>query len=153
MRKFLDASMMVSYLTNQPQFKNLKKSYCYQKFLDALSPRLKKAIGFIYIKNSTLFIALSHPGFKMELNYQLDTFKYNMNILQKHDKKCSEMRVDKVVIFNSKKVSIIKENNEIESTVPYYNEESSGDFEIIGSNDDLVAKFNSIKEKIRCNLN
>ncbi|SHO80494.1 hypothetical protein MNB_SV-15-1362 [hydrothermal vent metagenome] len=153
MKKFLDARAIVSYLTDQPKFKNLKKSYCYQKFLDALSPRLKKAIGFIYIKNRTLFIALSHPGFKMELNYQLDTFKYNMNMLKKYDNRCGEMGVDKVVIFNSNRVSIIKDNENIESSIPYYNEASTGEFKIIGSNSDLVAKFNSIKEKIRCNLN
>jgi len=153
MRKFLDANTMVSYLTNQPQFKNLKKNYCYQKFISIINPKFQRAIAFVYIKNSTLFIALSHPGFKMELDYNRDTFKSLFKILSQNDIKCKDFNVEEVVIFNSNKISIIKENNEIESTVPYYEEQSSGEFEINCSNDEILDKFKSIQKRIKCLLN
>jgi len=153
MRKFLDANTMVSYLTNQPQFKNLKKNYCYQKFISIINPKFKRAIAFVYIKNKTLFIALSHPGFKMELDYNRDTFKSLFKILSQNDIKCKDFDVEEVIIFNSNRISIIKENNEIESTVPYYIEQSSGEFEINCSNSEISDKFKSIQKRIKCLLN
>ncbi len=153
MRKFLDANTMVSYLTNQPQFKNLKKNYCYQKFISIINPKFKRAIAFVYIREKKLFIALSHPGFKMELDYNKGTFKSLFKILSQNDIKCKDFDVEEVIIFNSNKISIIKESNEIEITVPYYLEQSSGEFEIISLNSDILDKFNDIKAKIRCNLN
>ncbi|HIC78052.1 MAG TPA: hypothetical protein EYP02_02605, partial [Sulfurovum sp.] len=69
------AHTIISHISNLPEFKLLKKHYCYQKFISLLNPRFKKAIAFVYIRDETLFVALSHPGFKMELNYNKDLLK------------------------------------------------------------------------------
>ena len=69
-------------LTSSVQFKPLGAHKCYAKFLSLLPQHLQKAIAFVYIKNETLFIALKHPGFKMELNYNKDLLKseFEMNL-------------------------------------------------------------------------
>ena len=152
MKNFLDANIMVSYLSNQPQFKNLKKSYCYQKFISILNPKFKQAIAFVYIRKKKLFIALSHPGFKMELNYNKDMFKSLFRILAKNDIKCKDFDIEEVIIFNSNRVSIIKEDNKIESSVPYYKERSSGEFNIMALNSDILDRFKSIQKRIKCHL-
>jgi len=144
------SDIIVANLLKKPHYKRISKSYCYNKFIDSLSPKYQKAIGFVYVKEKTLFIALSHPGFKMELNYHLDSFKYNINILQKYDKKCSDMIVDKVILFNSNKKTILK-NPKILSTVPYYKELSYAFFDINSKDSEISEKFENIKRAISCN--
>ena len=126
-----NAHTILSHIINLPEFKLLKKHYCYQKFLSLLAPRFQKAIAFVYLREDTLFVALSHPGFKMELNYNKDMFKSLFRILAKNDIKCKDFDIEEVIIFNSNRVSIIKEDNKIESSVPYYKERSSGEFDIM----------------------
>ena len=143
-----NASTILSHLSNQPQFKYLKQEECYQKYISLLSTKWQKAIAFIYIKNETLFIAVTHPGFKMELNYNRDLLISLLKQFTSHHEKCRMMQVDKAVIFHSKYRSIVKEEAEI-STVPYYNELSSASFDIEDLDPDLKAKFSETQQIIK----
>jgi len=145
------ANHILSHIQSLPQFKKLKSHYCYQKFIASLAPKFQKAIAFVYVREHTLFIALSHPGFKMELNYNKDLFKDILNMLSIADKRCQTLRASKVVLFNSKQLSILKEK-EIESTVPYYQEVSSGKFSIESKDSDIVDAFKKIQISIEKQL-
>jgi len=144
------ASSILSHLSNQPQFKFLKQQVCYKKYISLLTPKYQKAIAFIYIKNNTLFIAVTHPGFKMELNYNRDLLKSVLTQLSNHDVACEMLQAKDVVIFHSKYHPVEKEHME-ESTVPYYNELASSDFDIESEDTEIIAKFEQIKEQIKCN--
>ena len=141
------AHTILSHIRNLPEFKLLKSHYCYQKFISLLNPRFKKAIAFVYLRDDTLFVALSHPGFKMELNYNKDLLKSLLSMLAKTDEKCQSMKASKVVLFNSKHLSIIKEEK-IESTIPYYKEMALGEFSIESDDEELQNAFKKIKESI-----
>jgi len=145
------AHTILSHIRNLPEFKLLKSHYCYQKFISLLNPRFKKAIAFVYIRDNTLFVALSHPGFKMELNYNKDLLKSLLTMLVKSDEKCQQMKASKVVLFNSKHLSIIKEEI-IESTVPHYKEMALGEFTIESEDKELIEAFNKIKKSIEKQL-
>ena len=145
------AHTIISHISNLPEFKLLKKHYCYQKFISLLNPRFKKAIAFVYIRDETLFVALSHPGFKMELNYNKDLLKSLLTMLAKNDERCKKMKADKIVLFNSKLVSILKEKP-IESTVPYYQEMAMGEFTIESEDIELKEAFNKIRSSIEKNV-
>jgi len=138
---------ILSHIQSLPQFKLLKSHYCYQKFISLLSPKFKKAIAFVYIRDNTLFVALSHPGFKMELHYNKDLLKSLLSMLNQQDLKCKDIKASKVVLFNSKHLSIIKEKK-IESTVPYYKELSLGEFTIETKDQELIEAFNKIRASI-----
>jgi len=141
------ANSILSHILHLPQFKTLKSHYCYQKFISILTPQLQKAIAFVYIRQDTLFVALSHPGFKMELNYNKDLLKNLLTMLAKQDEKCKSIKVSKVVLFNSKHNSIIKKKN-IEDTVPYYDEMAFGEFIIESEDRELREAFEKIRESI-----
>ncbi|CAA6810112.1 MAG: Unknown protein [uncultured Sulfurovum sp.] len=141
------ANTILSHIQNLPQFKLLKSHYCYQKFISLLSPKFQKAIAFVFVRDDTLFVALSHPGFKMELNYNKDLLKNLLSMLSTTDKKCQTMNASKVVLFNSKHLSILKEKP-IESTVPYYQEMAEGQFTIQSDDEQLQQAFNKIKKSI-----
>jgi len=143
-------SVILSHLTAQPQFKVLKQQECYGKYLSLLTPKYQKAIAFIYVKEQTLFIAVKHPGFKMELNYNRDLLKSLLTQLISYNKECEMMQSNKVVIFHSKYHPMVKES-QIVSTVPYYNELATQDFKIQTEDEALLKKFNNIKEAIACN--
>ncbi len=143
-------SSILSHLSNKPQFRFLKQQGCYKKYISLLGKKYQKAIAFIYIKDDTLFIAVTHPGFKMELNYNKDLLKSVLTQLVKYDDACEMMKASKVVVFHSK-YHKMKEERVDESTVPYYNELASIDFDIKSEDKDIIAKFNAIKEQIKCN--
>jgi hypothetical protein len=141
-------SMILSHLTNQPQFRYLKQESCYKKFISLLGAKWQKAVAFIYIKNDTLFVAVTHPGFKMELNYNKDLLISLLKQLSSLDTACEMMKASKIAIFHSKYRSIVKEEVE-ESTIPYYAELSTANFDIEALDDTLKEKFEAIKKTIQ----
>ena len=145
------ASIILSHLSNHPQFKYLKQESCYKKYISLLGTKWQKAIAFIYIKNETLFVAVTHPGFKMELNYNRDLLKSVLTQLSSIDSACKMMQADKVVVFHSKYRSIVKDEP-TESTVPYYNELASSEFVIENQDAEIKEKFEQIKAQIKKQL-
>jgi hypothetical protein len=144
-------STILSHLSNLPQFKVLKRESCHKKYISLLSAKWQKAIAFIYIKENTLFVAVTHPGFKMELNYNRDLLKSLLTQLSSLDPECKMMKADKIVIFHSKYRSIIKDEAN-KSTTPHYNELSSSKFIIKNQDEELKKKFEAIQEQIKKQL-
>jgi len=141
--------MILSHLSSQPQFKSLKQQECYQKYINLLSDKWQKAVAFVYIKDMTLFIAVKHPGFKMELNYNKDLLKSLLSQLGTYDKVCEMMQAQKVIIFHSKYYAMPEEKTSY-VTVPHYHERATGDFET-PEDKELKEKFERIKALIACN--
>jgi len=142
------ASIILSHLAQRPQFRYLKQGGCYKKYISLLSTKWQKAIAFVYIRENTLFVALTHPGFKMELNYNKDLLISLLKQLSTFDEKCKILSADKVVIFSSKYKSVKKEKEQI-STVPYYSELATENFEIKSEDRELKEKFKQIKKVIK----
>ena len=142
------ACTILSHLSSQPQFKVLKRQECYQKYINLLSPKWQKAVAFIYIKDETLFIAVTHPGFKMELNYNRDLLKSLLRQLNTHDKNCHEMQASKVVVFHSK-YHAMPEKKASYISVPHYHERAQGTFDT-PQDDALKESFERI-QNIICN--
>jgi len=141
------ANTIISHILRLPQFKPLQKYYCYRRFVSQISPKWRKAIAFVYTKQDTLFIALRHPGFKMELNYNQDLLKSILSILREQDKRCEFMVINNIVVFNSKHNSILKKE-EIPKTITYYYELAQGEFEVESEDKKLIEAFNRIKNNI-----
>jgi hypothetical protein len=142
------ASMILSHLSSQPQFKSLKKQECYQKYINLLSKKWQKAVAFVYIKDKTLFIAVTHPGFKMELNYNRDLLKSLLTQLSNYDNNCKMMHADKVIVFHSKYHAMPEDKSE-DSTVPHYYERSTGTFKT-PDDENLKTLFERIKSLVLC---
>ena len=143
-------SLILSHLSSLPQFRFLKRQVCYKKYISLLGAKYQKAIAFIYIKDDTLFVAVKHPGFKMELNYNRDLLKSILTQFVSNNKECEILSASKVIIFHSKYHPMEKEVATI-STIPYYNELASTEFEIQSEDEDIIQKFTDIKEAISCN--
>jgi len=144
-------STILSHLSNQPRFRFLKQQYCYRKFITLLSAKYQKAIAFVYIKDETLFVAVTHPGFKMELNYNRDLLKSILTQLQKYDTECSALKANHVVVFHSK-YHPVKIESKISDSAVYYSEKASSHFCIKTENEALKKKFLSIQKNIAKNL-
>ncbi len=142
------ANIILSHLSSLPQFKVLKQQECYQKYISLLSPKWQKAVAFVYIKEETLFIAVTHPGFKMELNYNRDLLKSLLIQLNTHDSSCKMMTASKVVIFHSKYYAMPEEKVSYVS-VPHYEERASGMFEL-PEDKTLKESFERIRAIIQC---
>jgi len=145
-----NASVILSHLVGQPQFKSLKRHACYKKFLSLLGTKWQKAIAFVYIRNETLFVAVTHPGFKMELHYNRDLLKSVLTQLASLDTECRELKAEKVIIFHSKYRTVITEKGD-KTTIPYYHERATGNFSIKSSDEALAEKLKQTQSLIACN--
>lgn len=141
-----NVSSILSHLTHQPQFKSLRKQTCYRKFIQLLPLKFQQAIAFVYLDKTTLFVALSHPGYKMELNYNRDLLKSVLTMLGEYDETCRQMSAENIVIFNSKYHTPAQE--EPPSTDPKYHELAQADFLIQSDDQSIREKFESIKKRI-----
>ena len=137
-------------LTGQAQFRSLEQHRCYRQFMAMLPPRFQEAIGFVYVRNATLHVALRHPGYKMELNYNKELLKSLLTTLIDADAGCKKLRAESVVLFNSKYTTLLP-SDERPSTVPYYHELSEGTFEDRSSDPDLHAQFERLRDAIQAN--
>ena len=143
------AKNIFSELTRQSQFVPLVRYQCYGKFLALLPPRFQKAIAFVTIKNDILLVALSHPGYKMELDYNRDLLKSILIGLSKHDKQCIFPEIKKVEFFISKHY-LPKITNDLD-TVPHYGEKAQGNFQFDYHDEELKTIFSRIVQDIQCN--
>jgi hypothetical protein len=145
-----NAQTILSHLSQQPQFRYLKRHECYQKYIRLLSEKYQKAIAFVYVKNETLYVAVTHPGFKMELNYNKDVLKDVLSQFCAIEKNCSMLHADKVVIFHSKYHKPSAQTDD-HTTIPRYFELASGEFDIETEETKLKEKFEDIKYSIKKN--
>jgi hypothetical protein len=139
---------ILNTLTSDPHFRPLRSHRCYRTFLQALPERFQQAIGFVYVRNGVLYLALRHPGYKMELNYQKDLFLSLWKQLLKQEQRCEKLAADSVILFNSKYTTLSgPEVNE--ETIPYYHELAEGSFEDASTNPALHAQFERLRALIR----
>jgi hypothetical protein len=99
----------------------------------------------MYIKNKTLFIALNHPGLKMEFNYNVNLIKRLLKELKKVDLSCKSIKVDDIRTFTSNKTS---DTREVSLAKIAYKERSRGEFLIRTDNKNLIEVFENIKKII-----
>jgi hypothetical protein len=137
-------------LTGQAHFRSLAQHRCYRQFMAMLPPRFQDAIGFVYVRKATLYVALRHPGYKMELNYNKELLKSLLTTLVDNDTTCEKLRAHKVVLFNSKYTSLPAQESDT-TTVPYYHELSDGSFEDHSSDPDLHQQFERLRDTIQAN--
>ena len=145
------ANEILNGVKSRPNFKSIHKYSCYNKLKALLPPRFQKAIAFFYIKNNTLFGGLSHPGYKMELNYNKDLVKALLKELINIELLCQEVFKDirKIEFFVSKFHT--KAPVYTSTSIPRYKELSSGNFAINTNNEKLKTVFEKIKEDIEKN--
>ena len=139
--------MIIETITQKRQYRPLSAYGCYGKFMHSLPPSLKRAISFLFIKDKALFLALSHPGYKMELNYNKDVIKSLLKLFVDINPQCEFMNVSKIVVFESK-YSIANTQEKLEDTIPRYVELANGDFEINIKDSELREYFEKIKQDI-----
>jgi hypothetical protein len=142
-----NAASILSVLSVKKQFKPLSHHSCYKKFMDLLPPRFQRAISFVFVRDDTLFLALSHPGYKMELNYNKDVLKSLLTLFSAENGECSFMQVKDLVVFVSRYAPPPDGyGGETSPSVPRYGELARGRFEIEVENEKLRERFERIRD-------
>ncbi|MEA3491782.1 MAG: hypothetical protein U9R27_07780 [Campylobacterota bacterium] len=85
----------------------------------------------------------------MELNYNKDLLKSVLTMLIEHDKECSRLNANSVVVFNSKYHTSTEK--ELPLTDPKYDELAQADFIIQTDDSQIKEKFENIKKYILSN--
>ncbi len=140
---------ILSHLTSLPHFKVLKRHECYQKYIKLLGAKFQKAIAFVYIKEKTLYVALTHPGFKMEINYNQTLLKEILVQFAKYVPECNTLKADKIIIFHSKYYPASPQ--EAPKSVPFYSELATGEFLLCVDDSEIKTRFEKIRDTIKRN--
>jgi hypothetical protein len=140
------ASEILSHLFHPSNQVNIERHRCYRLFLASLPSKWQQAIAFVFIREKTLFVALRHPGYKMELHYNRDLLKSLLTTFARLHPVCRIPEVKNVTVFSSK---FYASPAQTDSTVPHYDERAEGNFNIAIDDPELAARFTSIKEHIR----
>ena len=149
MKKVKTADSIIKQLRLLPQFQPLKRYDCYRKFLSLLTPRYQRAIPFIFIRNNTLNIAVSHPGINMELNSNKDFLKSILTKLINEDVECKDLKASRIVLFNINRRAVNNGYNQQQDTIPRYKERALGNFTIEIDDKELKEIFIDIREIIK----
>lgn len=142
-----NASDIINSLQNKPQFSKLSQFKCIQRIQSIFSPPLQKMIKFAYIKNSTLFFVLNHPGAKQEFDNNIESIK---SALKFHNPaECEENSINDIKAFVT--------HTPQKTHVPYiiqtqhYKERAKGEFEITVKDEKLRSLMQSIQKIIKEN--
>lgn len=141
------AEHIISHLLNKPTFQNANKAKCFDMLLThALPKNLRQFVSFCYVKNSTLFIAITHPGLKMELYYKEKLLKSILVMVKKAQPECEIIDFRDIKIFVTNK---IEKKSTLEDTVPRYSEHSMAEFENKATDEKLQQQFEKIRQTIK----
>jgi len=141
-------NQIISHLVTKPQYKYISKKRCFMKLIKLLPPHLSRAVLFTYTKNSTLFIALNHPGFKMEFHYKDNLIKSLLKQIKTIDPDCHDMEdIVSIKYFVSNQP---RKKDKPEKKI-FYKERAKGKFSILTEDKKLKELFNKIKERIKNN--
>jgi hypothetical protein len=140
------ASEIFRHLFQPALQSNIETHRCYRKFIAALPPKWQSAIAFVYIKERTLFIALRHPGYKMEFHYNRELLKSLLTQFAASYPACNIPKITQVTVFSSRYHT---PSQEIPDTVPFYDEQAYGNF-TLPADEELKKRFQSIRERIQC---
>jgi len=145
------ANEILNGVTNRPNFKSIHKYSCFNKLKALLPPRFQKAIAFFYIRNNTLFGGLSHPGYKMELNYNKDLVKSLLKELISIEQSCEVVfaKIERIEFFVSKFHTKAPEYRS--QSIPHYRELATGTFKTDVQNEKLAQIIDKIREDIQRN--
>ena len=143
------ARTLLASITSLHTFRPLSRHRCYRAFLEMLPARFRQGIAFVTVKNRRLMVALSHPGLKMELNYNRELLKGILSKLTAHREECRFMEADEVVVFLSRYHR--PKDTAREPTVPRYTELAEGNFTAETENGELRETLERIRKAIHRN--
>jgi hypothetical protein len=139
---------ILEVLVKRHSFSSLSKYICYSQFLKFLPPRFQKAIAFVTLKNSQLRIAIKHPGYKMELDYNKEVIKTLLTTFATTKEGCEFLKdVTSISFFIS---TDNKPKNETKNlSIPYPPEIANGNFDIDVKDKDIKKLLEEIKVIIK----
>jgi hypothetical protein len=140
---------ILTLLKGDPMFGSLGRHKCYEKFINMLPPRFGRGIAFVYLRDDTLHVSLSHPGYKMELDLNKKLLLELFKTLTDNDPDCQEIKAGKIIIFNTKYRS--PESAKETNSIPHYSEMATGEFDDHTDDPRLKAQFDRLKKNIQKN--
>ena len=141
-----NASDILNSLQHKPQFSKLSHYKCIHKIESLFSLPLQRMIKFAYIKNSTLFFVLNHPGAKQEFDNNIQSIKSALKFCNPPE--CAEETIDEIKAFVTHTPQ--KEFTPLEAKkVQSYPERSHGNFHITIHDTKLKALIESIQTIIK----
>ena len=140
-----NASQIINFIQNKPQFSKLSKYKCIKRIESIFTPALQRMIKFSYIKNDTLFFVLSHPGGKQEFDNNIQHIKSALNFHTPEE--CRETLINDIKAFVTH-TPTKQTHTEVKKEVKY-KEQSSGNFTINIHDEKLNQLIKSIQNIIK----
>lgn len=138
---------IITHMSNTPSFGKLKKFSETKEFISLLGRAKNSIINYTFCKDETIYIAVSHPAFKQELNSD-SSINQIKNLLKKYcqinkDSTLSDVKNIQIIIKKP------KEENKIIKIKKDYSHLSRGEFKNLATSKKLHEIFEEIKEELK----
>ncbi|MEA2073112.1 MAG: hypothetical protein U9O86_05960 [Campylobacterota bacterium] len=140
-----NAKEIINLIQNKPQFSKLTKYKCIERIQNIFTPALQRMIKFAYIKNSTLFFVLNHPGAKQEFDNNIQSIKSALNFHTPEECEDTPIQDIKAFVTHTPAVKHIFDTKEPE----LYTERAKGNFTIDIKDEKLSTLVKSIRDIIQ----
>ena len=140
-----NSAQVLAHIVHQPHYKKLVQHQCIDAVQALFPPHLQTMVNFAYVKHKVLYFVLSHPGAKQEFDIIISSIKTPLKLYPPAT--CEGLVFDDIRAYVSHK-PLPKESSFKRETEPFYEEQSSGDFENHVEDETL----HSIIEKIRSSI-
>jgi len=142
-----NASQIITFIQNKPQFSKLSKFKCINKIKSMFMPTFTRFVKFAYFKNNTLFFVLNHNVGKQEFDNSVQNIKSALNFHM--PKECEGNKIDDIKAFVTH--SPIKKEPLEKRVIEKYKERASGDIEVSIKNEKLNKLVKTIQDIIKHN--
>lgn len=137
-----NAHAIIEHLFVNPCYKKVTEHRCFARLRSLLPKTLREVIAFMYKKNSTLFIAVTHPAMKMEFNYKLNLINTLLKEMARISPECDlGIRETKVFVTNKTSEALGVGRSSFVS----YKEHARGNFENLAKDPTLFGLFEKIR--------
>lgn len=138
---------IITHMSNTPSFGKLKKFSETKEFISLLGKAKNSIINYTFCKDETIYIVVSHPAFKQELNSD-SSINQIKNLLKKYcqinkDSTLSDVKNIQIIIKKP------KEDSKIIKIKKDYSHLSLGEFENLATSKRLREIFEEIKEELK----
>lgn len=138
---------LITHLSNIPSYGRLKKNIETREFISLLGKSKNSIITYTFCKDETMYIAVSHPAFKQELNSD-SSIKQIKSLLKKY----CEVN-ENTALKDVKNIQITiqkpKEQKPIVKIKKDYSYLSRGEFENLAKDEIIHEIFEKIKEELK----
>ncbi|CAD7287316.1 hypothetical protein LMG7974_00235 [Campylobacter majalis] len=147
-------SIIKSHIYENPLYKKVYHAKQCRDILNLLERRKRELIVFAYVRDNTMFLAVTHPLAKQELSHD-SSIKMIKNLLKMHilaNENSIFKNITQIVVFVLKNIKFQAPKDPFVTNYPKFKQKSKGEFVNRAKTDTIYNAYEELREILRRNI-